>query len=328
MLCKKPTLGFGCGQCIPCRINFRNIWSHRIMLEAEGYPLNAFLTLTTEKQFVRTTPNGLNTLDPVYLKNFWKRLRKKLPSATLRYYAVGEYGHDGDGYIDASLTQWNPHYHAALFNFGCMGKIQRLETGARCYCHNCELVHSTWKRGNITLDELNPTTANYIAGYVVKKMTAQDDPRLNRRQPEFSRMSQGIARAFVPAFRDTLLSTFGHLAFQLGDIPTSVSRGGSNKPLGRYLRSKTRQAIDLYKINPETGEVTYGTPLHTLDALYEQENKDLFPLQAAVLANPLDAEARLNYKIALDYKQEVITQKITNLETKYNLHQSKKGKRL
>ena len=260
MLCKQPFNGFGCGQCLPCRINMRRIWSSRISLEASLYdPRNtSFLTLTYPDEFLPLLPSGLPTLRPKHLQLFWKRFRKALGSSTsIRYYAVGEYG---------DLSQ-RPHYHAALFGFSCAGKIQRLETGLRCFCERCELVRKAWQQGNITVDELNDTTAAYIAGYVVKKMTSHDDSRLNGRHPEFSRMSQGIARGAVGTICDALRSEFGYKAFQFGDVPASLNRGTDRVPLGRYLRRKIREDVGLEKINPETGEITFGAPHESISSI-------------------------------------------------------------
>jgi len=52
-----------------------------------------------------------------------------------------------------------------------------------------------------------------------------------------------------------------------GDVPSIMKIGGKDVPLGRYLRKKLRQALDVYKVDPTTGEVSYGTPSHVLKQL-------------------------------------------------------------
>lgn len=79
MLCKKPyTRGpqqFGCGQCMPCRVNRSRLWIARMMLEALEYEErgeeSAFVTLTYDAEHV--PPDG--SLRPLDLRVFLNRLR-------------------------------------------------------------------------------------------------------------------------------------------------------------------------------------------------------------------------------------------------------------
>lgn len=76
MLCKNPymkgVLAFGCGQCNPCRINRRRLWTHRIMLESLKHGDSSFVTLTYE-----TLPSD-GSLVPKDLQNFMKYLRMRV----------------------------------------------------------------------------------------------------------------------------------------------------------------------------------------------------------------------------------------------------------
>ena len=317
MLCKQPFNGFGCGQCLPCRINLRRIWSSRIMLEASLHGDNGFLTLTYDDDHL---PSGAS-LDPRGLQKFWKRLRKKLPTGSLRFYAVGEYGDQTD----------RPHYHAALFGFSCAGKIQRLETGLRCFCERCELVREAWQQGNITVDELNDTTAAYIAGYVVKKMTSHDDSRLNGRHPEFSRMSQGIARGAVGTIGDALRSEFGYKAFQFGDVPASLNRGTDRVPLGRYLRRKIREDVGLEKINPETGEITFGAPHESISSIKSLSSPEVHTVSEAIRNSSSSSQRLKLYDDLQNARSRDASrrkQRILNLEAKHAIANSRKDKKL
>lgn len=320
MLCKNPFDGFGCGQCLPCRINSRRVLTNRIMLESTLWDQNSFLTLTYDDEHL---PPG-NSLNRDHTTDFMKRLRQRLAPHRIRTFLVGEYGHEG-------ARQWNPHYHAALFNFNCLGKIQRPETGPRCYCQHCELVRSAWGHGNITLDELNNTTADYIGGYVTKKMTDPQDTRLEGRYPEFSSypMRPGLAADAVPSIATTLQSQYGHLAFKHGDIPHALARGRKQVPLGRYLKRKVRQAIGLEKINQETGEVTYGTPDQTIKALSIEASPELHALQQIArdhTTRPKDIFEKIDKQKSRDVSTR--DQRILNLETKHKIYQSAKRKKL
>lgn len=329
MLCKKPFEGFGCGQCLPCRLNRRRIWSSRLMLEASLHEHTSFLTLTYDPAKAPRTSKGLYTLERKHYQEFFKRLRHEFKFS---YFIVGEYGHDGTGFIDASGSQWHPHFHAALYGVSCLGKIQRPEHGLRCFCDVCECVSKKWGHGHITLDELTEQSAAYICGYTVKKMTSPDDVRLDGRYPEFGQPSTrpAIALGAVDMIADALLSEYGYKAFQHGDIPYMLRRGDKDIPLGRYLRNKIRQAIDLEKINPETGEVTYGTPHETLQTLEKLSSPELHVLRQAIIDAPQGEKAKL-YQELDELRTDVAStrlQKVLNLEAKHTIQQSRKVKSL
>lgn len=274
------------------------------MLESTLHQDNSFLTLTYAEEFL--PPGG--SLDREHLKGFWKRLRYYFP---VRNFSVGEYGDDNG----------RPHYHAALYGLACLGRVQRIETGARCYCNNCERVRSVWGYGNITLDELNPVTAAYIGGYIIKKMTSPADPRLNGRYPEFSSYPTrpGLAYGAVSIITDALCTEFGHHTFQDGDVPSQLHHGTKKYPLGRYLKTKIRQEMDLYKVNPETGEISYGTPHETLSALKEKSSPQVHAMQEALRNNSPDA----SYEKLDQLKSDAVStrlQKVRNIETKFNIY--------
>lgn len=238
---------FACGQCTPCRINRRRVWTHRVMLEAAQYHDNAFVTLTYNDEFL--PENG--SLDPKALTKFIKRLRRRSPK--IRYFGCGEYG-------DISMR---PHFHLAIFGYPmCRKGISRFNRQNRC-CAACDTIQDAWSgfkgnerlpMGNILVGELTQQSAQYIAGYVVKKMTKATDPRLEGRHPEFARMSlrPGIGLGMM----DELASTLLHhkLSDHMVDVPLSLQHGKKQWPLGRYLRRKLRQRIGRSERTPD--EVT------------------------------------------------------------------------
>lgn len=335
MLCRNPFNGFGCGQCTPCRINMRRIWSSRIMLEASKYTDTSFLTLTYKPEKAwKLSDKDYYSLNFLHLRDFWKRFRSRLDrefgDVKIRYYAVGEYGHDGQGFVDASGEQWNPHFHAALFNWSCAGKIQRPEDYPVCHCERCQFIADCWPYGNITLDELNDTTASYIAGYVLKKMSTKDDKRLCGRTPEGSRMSKGIGRDFVDDLARSMSGSFGHLAFQHGDVPFVVNRGVKSLPLGRYLRRKLREALDFYQVDPYTGEVTYGTPSETQEILRQIDRPEVYALRKDIADAPHGEKSSLYTRLdeLNDVFDSVRHQRILNMESRFNIYASKGTKKL
>lgn len=211
-----------------CRINRRRLWAHRILLESLKHEFNCFVTLTYDSKLFG--PGYGRTLVPQDTREWLNRLRFHLAKVNrnFRYYLVGEYGDE----------TFRPHYHVALFG------VSFIEV---------ELINRTWGLGFVHVGELNKDSAQYLAGYVTKKMTKASDIRLQGRHPEFARQSNGGGKAFIkggigsPAVDDlvdVLTSQFGVNAVQNNkDVPTSVLVGKKQMPLGRYLRAKIRERI-------------------------------------------------------------------------------------
>lgn len=284
MICKKPFVqsnhAYGCGQCLPCRLNRRRLWTHRIILEALVHPASSFVTLTYAPENV---PDK-GSLNPVDLQKFLKRLRFNSVQK-LRFFGVGEYG---------DLTQ-RPHYHLALFGLG------KLDT---------PLVDQSWGLGYVYLGDLTLQSAQYVAGYVTKKMTAKDDPRLQGRYPEFARMSNrpGIGALSIQQVADALSNRHGWDEIStLGDVPHSLRHGGSVYPLGRYLRSKLRKAMNF----EETGQ--------SKEESIRQSNELLSMFKDYFNDAPLEAQT-----ITQMIKEKSV-QKIRNLEGRNRIYSSKKG---
>lgn len=187
---------------------------------------------------------------------FLKRLRKRISPQRIRYFGVGEYGAKTD----------RPHYHLALFGMGPCNNLRTrrdLMTGrvmwAEC-CPTCRLIGEEWGQGDIEVGELNSKSASYCAEYVVKKMTAADDVRLNGREPEFARMSRRPGLGLV---------ALGHVANTLPrgllDVPSQLRVGNKLMPLGRYLRGYLREL--------------YGRDRRAPDAVLQAMAEEMRPLQ-------------------------------------------------
>ena len=255
MLCNSPytALGkaFGCGQCLPCRINRRRIWANRITLEAAQYEENCFLTLTYDDDHL--PPD--NNLDPLALTLFLKRLRKWYDgkfNRKFRYFGVGEYG-DQSG---------RPHYHLALFGFPtCQrGKTSPRRNGS-C-CEYCDTVRKVWGFGLVELAGLEPASASYVAGYVTKKLTDKDNPLLEGRHPEFARMSNrpGIGAGMM----DEIASGIMELEIEYDDAPGAIGMGKKKYPIGRYLQQNLRKKLGRDPKTPESVTEEYDKKMQPL----------------------------------------------------------------
>lgn len=127
---------------------------------------------------------------------------------------------------------------------------------------------------------LTTESAGYIAGYVVKKMTASTDIRLNGRHPEFARMSlrPGIGADMMDEVASTLM-TYG-LETQ-ADVPSALRHGNRVLPLGRYLRRRLRERIGKDPSAPQS----------TMDEIAEE----MRPLREA--ASRDNADPRLKHRV-------------------------------
>lgn len=289
MICAKPYVvngsAFGCGQCTPCRINRRRIWTHRIMLEAAQYEDNSFVTLTFDDDHM---PADLS-VRPADITSFMKRLRNH-HDRKLRYFACGEYGEN----------TFRPHYHLAIFNHPRCRHGQTNLRSVYC-CPVCEAVSKAWPYGNILVGSLEQQSAAYIAGYVVKKMTGEFDPRLEGRRPEFARMSlrPGIGLGMMHELASTLMEH--KLDERMIDVPLALQHGKSKFPLGRYLRRKLRTYIGQDESCPKE--------------VLEAQREELRPLRESAFNN------------SRSFQEEVASagaQRRLNMETRNRIYSKKK----
>lgn len=219
---------FRCGQCLPCRITKAMNWSARIMLEASCYDENAFVTLTYNDSFL---PDH-DSLDPADLTNYIKRLRRNLEPKTIRYFAVGEYGDEHN----------RPHYHLCLFDCG------PVDYKAIAKAWTEKTAEGRNEMGRVHVGTVCQASANYICGYVVKKLTNGNDKNvqllLGGRHPEFARMSRmegGIGLPAVKKLSDKLKKL---PYFEAQSIPSLLS-GKRSMLLGSYLTTKLIEEMGL-----------------------------------------------------------------------------------
>lgn len=300
MLCKYPTVypntgrevPLPCGQCIPCRINKRRVWTHRMILEQSTAKTSSFLTLTYNDENLPKEWHDNDTgqiyhnipLVPAHHHRFTDSLRKAYFRKTgekLRYFMCGEYGE----------KTGRPHYHYALFGYPpCCGDGPRTLNGRfyPCQCPNCKFISRIWKKGHIVLGSLTQESAQYVCGYVTKKLTNDLNDHTNNilagRYPEFSRQSrnmglgydaiQNYARKIKPYVKD------------YDDVPPYLIHNGKKWPLGRYLYDHLIQSLGLPPRSTEEKIQTYKEAL--LDMF---EGKEDFTLAKAYLNANLPASA-------------------------------------
>lgn len=199
-------------------------------MESLVHPANVFATLTYREEMYE--------LCPEHLQMFIRRLRKRLMPRRVRYFGVGEYG-EGRG---------RPHYHVALFGVS-VSEYRDIERAWSVRVRKKDVP-----LGFTHCGELNEQSAAYLAGYVTKKMTSKEDPRLCGKHPEFARMSlrPGIGHGACLNFADGLMTGGGAKAVMAkGDVPSDIRVGKTRYPLGRYLRRELRKGIGWSGETPE-----------------------------------------------------------------------------
>lgn len=219
---------FGCGQCLPCRINRRRQWMWRQFLESLTHEENAFVTLTYDDQHIPAD----GSLEPAELRLFIRRFRKAARPRKFRYFAVGEYG-------EQTLR---PHYHLSLFGVSGFtvldGRIPPRTVA--------EELPRLWTKGFVQCAEFNEVTAQYVAGYVVKKLADRSSNALKGKTPEFARMSTnpGLGVAAMRVIADQLTSNVAvqESIERAGDVPRIIKIGRKSVQLPRLLLHKLRKA--------------------------------------------------------------------------------------
>jgi len=159
-----------CGYCVGCRIDRARAWALRCVHESESHDLNCFVTLTYS---VAPAHGSLVKKD---VQDFWKRLRKHIAPAKLRYFMCGEYGTHGD----------RPHYHACIFGWRPADLLRVSET-----IYGSEALAKIWGHGYVTVGDVTHASAAYVAQYVLKKQYGKDvDAYYGDRLPEYVAMSR------------------------------------------------------------------------------------------------------------------------------------------
>lgn len=218
---------FPCGQCLPCRINRRRVWTLRLMLESMMHAESSFVTLTYTDDTLPYDSNYQATLCKRDLQLFFKRLRKTLYPDTFRYFACGEYG---------SQTH-RPHYHAIIFGVSPATLdpewlVYSGRSGTRQ--HPKSLLYNVWQLGLVHVGSVTQQSVQYVAGYVTKKLTKKDDSRVK----EFSLMS--LKPAIGARAVEYIVQT---LQGREDEFKRQLRIDGKTWPVGRYLLDKIRERL-------------------------------------------------------------------------------------
>lgn len=210
-----------CNKCLYCRVNRKQEWVSRLLLESACHPAAWFVTLTYAPHHLPEADRfeGGN-LVPGHLRDFLKRLRARVDyrgGGRLRFLACGEYGE----------KTARAHYHCILFG----NSLEEAE------------VTESWPYGFSSVAPGVYSRFAYVAGYVVKKFNDQRWVSEGR-CPPFLRMSRnpGLGVPAVLALKK-LIEEGGHDALVFGDVPRAWVHEGRQRPLGRTVRTWLREAV-------------------------------------------------------------------------------------
>lgn len=154
------------------------------MHEAQLHEQNSFITLTYRTEEL---PKN-NSLNYTEYQSFMKRLRK---ISKVRFYMCGEYGEENG----------RPHYHACIFGEAFLkDRYAWKKTKAGYQLYRSPTLEKLWTKGDSNIGDLTFDSANYVAGYVTKKLTGDGNDKyyniydvetgeIHERMKEFGRMS-------------------------------------------------------------------------------------------------------------------------------------------
>lgn len=213
-------LGFiACGKCPGCLRNKRKEWSDRLIIESKYHMYNYFVTLTYSPEFLPLD----ESVDKQTVRKFLKRLRYYCGYMP-RHFGCAEYGDESS----------RPHYHLCIF--------------ADKDIFN-EIMQS-WEFGRIDIEALTPGRCQYCSGYVLKKMTKADDPRLYGRHPEFwfgsRKPGLGYDLLYELLYSISTNPSFLQSVLTHAYVPSSLRIGGKYIRLPRYIRDKLKPIWKYY----------------------------------------------------------------------------------
>lgn len=258
-----------CGQCLECRLDYSRHWADRMILEAQKYDKNCFLTLTYSDEFIPVADSinsvtgevtKVKTLVKSDLQKFMKRLRKELDPLKIRYYACGEYG-------DQTLR---PHYHLIIFGwYPAEDDLIPLGNSELNHCYySSELLAKVWPYGNNLVAECSWESCAYVARYVVKKANKFTNTKFyeqNNIAPEFVLMSRkpGIGKEWIDS-HITCYANFSknYLALENGSRPISHNRYYDN-----ILEKHDKEKFEEIKLQRKENAKQRNKLLHTVTSL-------------------------------------------------------------
>lgn len=147
-----------CGICEVCRKNFAHMWGTRVFHESLGYDKCCFVTLTYAPENLPIGEFGIPTIDISDVQKFLKSWREYIYPEKIRYFCGCEY----------SPENKLPHYHMAVF--GASVNDSRIFRDPVPRDGGFSVDCRFWDKGFVHVGNLEVGSANYVAGYALKKV--------------------------------------------------------------------------------------------------------------------------------------------------------------
>lgn len=209
-------LAVPCGRCIGCRDDTAIGWATRSHHEMMYHEESCFLTLTYDDDHIPENAS-LSVAD---WENFIQRLRRHFAPSSLKFLGAAEYGKNFDHLSILGQSQLGrPHYHLILFGHDFKDREQDGYSKSEEPIYLSETLTRIWGKGRCTVQDANRNTAQYVAGYILKKVNGELAENHYTRTyfhtgecvnilPEFSRKSRNIGRQWYDEFKDDLRKGF------------------------------------------------------------------------------------------------------------------------
>ncbi len=197
-----------CGCCVGCRLAQSRQWAVRCSHEASLHINNCFLTLTYNKEHVPIVVDSntgeyiCGTLVKRHMQLFMKRLRRRFPCLTIRFFLCGEYGE--------KLSR--PHYHILIFGLDFFDKyVWSVNKKTKLPLYRSDILESLWVDNNkksmgfSSVGALTFESAAYVARYALKKVNGDGKfDHYKGMTQEFTTMSRrpGIAKDWIDLYKD------------------------------------------------------------------------------------------------------------------------------
>lgn len=212
-----------CGDCEQCKAKRSREWAERCMAESTEYKYNQVINLTYNNEnlpyneFIidsetgERIPSVFNSDDNIRVPtlkysdvvDFKKRLQRHFDyhygEQGIRFLVAGEYGE----------TTKRPHYHIIAFNLNIRDLVDNgyTKNGSKEYLS--ATIQKLWKKGNVTIGEVNQASIQYISNYCLKKIKALNVSTQyyhDGREKEFIRTSTmpGIGHKWLMEHADEL----------------------------------------------------------------------------------------------------------------------------
>ncbi len=226
---KENSLGVfhSCKKCQACKINQAKKQATVIKLAIKHAALPSyFVTVTYNDHWLPSNKEGtVASLRYSEIQEFTRKLKKE--QKQMKYFTAAEYG----------STTGRPHYHLIMINYLMPNDLKPITAdGYQKNLFWSATITKTWKKGNVIIAPATAGSAEYVTGYVVKKMGHDWKGRPEKLGIENERhtMSPGLA---LPAWKKWIKEAIDNGANDAVNIDSRT------EPIPDYFKYKTRREL-------------------------------------------------------------------------------------